>query len=56
MSNKMCVCIVRDGVQMVLPVGSQNTLFSTLRVPENRDKTIEWELESVHSVCDARVP
>ena len=49
-SIKMCVCIVRDGVQMMLPVGSRKeNVFTTLRMPESRTHTFEFELESVHS-------
>ena len=35
----MCVYIVRDGVQMVLPVGSQKeNVFTTLALPESRSE------------------
>ena len=40
-SIKMCVCIVRVGVQMVLPVGSEKSVYSNER--------IESELERVYS-------
>ena len=45
----MCVCVVRDGVQMILPVGSQKNMFTTLGLPEHRTDTFEWEVETVHS-------
>ena len=47
MSNKMCVCVVREGVQMILPVGSQKNMFTTLGLPENQTDTVEWEVETV---------
>ena len=38
----MSVCIVRDDVHMVLPVGSQKeNVFTTLGLPENRTRSIE---------------
>ena len=35
-SISMCVCIVRDGVQMVLPVGSHTKIFTSVGLPEHR--------------------
>ena len=49
MSIKMSMCVVRDGVQMILPVGSQKNMFTTLGLPANRTDTFEWEVETVHS-------
>ena len=43
MSIKMCVCVDRDGVQMIFD------MFTTLGLPENRTNTVELELEAVHS-------
>ena len=43
MTINMCVCVDRDGVQMILD------MFTTLGLPANRTKTVELELEAVHS-------
>ena len=56
MSIKMCVCVVRDGVQMILPIGSQNTclqLWVCLKV-EPILLSGKWKLST--PLCDEHVP
>ena len=43
MSIKMCVCIVRDGVQMVLPVGSHTKCLQVWVCLNIEPTTIELE-------------
>ena len=49
MSIKICVCVDRDGVQMILPVALQKTCLQLWVCLKIELKTIELGLEAVHS-------
>ena len=53
----MCVCIVRDGVQMVLLLGShKENVFAILGMPESRTLFLGLGCEVSTPLCDEHVP
>ena len=56
MSNKMCVCVDRDGVQTVLPVCSQQTRLQFCGCLKTEPKLLSGNRRVHTPVCDERVP
>ena len=56
MSIKICVCIVRDGVQMVLPVSSQQTRLQFCGCLKIEPKLLSGNWKVPTPVCDEHVP
>ena len=55
-SIKICVCIVRDGVQMVLPVSSQQTRLQFCGCLKIELKLLSGNWKVPTRVCDEHVP
>ena len=56
MSNKMCVCFVRDVVQTVLPVSSQQTRLQFCGYLKIEPKLLSGNWRVPTPVCDGHVP
>ena len=56
MSSKMCVCVDRDGVQMVLPVSSQQTRLQFCGCLETEPKLLSGNWRMPTPVGDGHVP
>ena len=56
MSAKICVCVDRDGVQMVLPVSSQQTRLQFCGCLKTEPKLLSGSWRMPTPVCDGHVP
>ena len=56
MSNKMCVCVDRVNVQMVLPVSSQQTRLQFCGCLETEPKLLSGNWRMPTPVGDGHVP